>query len=66
MKANSQKGATPMRMVEELWTKDEVAAYLKMSPSWVYKAAETGRLPCKRFGSRVRFDPAVIKKLAGE
>jgi excisionase family DNA binding protein len=46
---------------EGLWTVDEVASFLSMSKSWVYKAAETGTLPCVRVGAALRFVPEDIR-----
>ena len=46
---------------EALWTADDVAAYLKVSRSWVYQHAASGTLPCLHAGGLLRFDPAVIR-----
>jgi excisionase family DNA binding protein len=46
---------------ESLWDAQDVAAYLKVSRSWVYKAAEEATIPCVRVGANLRFDPAVIR-----
>jgi len=48
---------------ESRWDVSDVAAYLKCSRSWVYKAAERGALPCERYGSLLRFDPEAIRAL---
>lgn len=67
MKVGSKKGKS-MHMAavgESLWTTHDVARYLGMSSSWVYKAVEANKLPHLRFGSRVRFDPQVIRRLDG-
>jgi excisionase family DNA binding protein len=50
--------------VEELWDARDVAAYLKLSRSWVYQASAAGVLPSVRFGSRLRFHPDVIRAWA--
>ena len=47
---------------EGLWTVAEVAAYLKVSRSWVYHRLESGLLPHIRVGALVRFDPAAIRE----
>ena len=47
--------------IEELWTAQNVADYIKASRSWVYKAAEAGTLPCLRIGAMLRFDPAAVR-----
>jgi excisionase family DNA binding protein len=47
-----------------LWDARDVARFLKVSRSWVYHRAESGELPCLRFGGLVRFDPAAIRAFA--
>jgi excisionase family DNA binding protein len=49
---------------ETLWDANDVAAYLKVSRSWVYHRAESGELPCLRVGALVRFEPEQIRKYA--
>ncbi len=44
-----------------LWTADDVAAYLKVSRSWVYHRAESGKLPHVRVGGLLRFQPSEIR-----
>lgn len=44
-----------------LWNVKAVCEYMKCSKSWVYKAAESGVLPCIRIGSMLRFRPADIR-----
>ena len=41
---------------EGLLTANDVAAWLKVRPEWVYEAAKRGDLPCIRAGRYVRFD----------
>ena len=36
--------------IEPLWTLEEVAAYLRVSPATVRRWTNTGRLACYRFG----------------
>jgi len=50
--------------VEALWTVADVAAYLRVSRSWVYHRAEVGELPCLRIGALLRFDPTRIRAYA--
>ncbi len=51
---------------ETLWTANDVADYLRMSVSWVYKAAERGDIPGQvRIGNRLRFDPHAIRRELG-
>jgi len=53
--------------LHELLTVDDVAALLKVSPSWVYEhtrsrgTSRTERIPHIRLGKYVRFDPAAIR-----
>lgn len=46
---------------DALWTADDVAAYLKVSRSWVYHRAESGELPHLRVGGLLRFQPDEIR-----
>ncbi len=47
-----------------LWDAKDVAAFLKVSRSWVYHQAEAGLLPCLRIGSLLRFDSGSIRRFA--
>ncbi len=47
---------------EPLWKVADVARYLSMSDSWVYKEAEAARLPCLRLGAALRFRPEAIRR----
>jgi excisionase family DNA binding protein len=49
---------------ERLWTASDVAAFLRVSRSWVYHRCESGELPCIRIGALVRFDPVQIRAYA--
>lgn len=50
---------------DRLWTVQDVASYLVVSRSWVYKAAEDGRLLRARgLGWQLRFHPADIYAFA--
>lgn len=46
---------------EPLWKVSDVARFLSLSTSWVYKEAEAGRLPCVRIGAALRFRPDAIR-----
>jgi excisionase family DNA binding protein len=46
---------------ETLWTAADVAAYLKLSRSWVYHRAEANELPHFKIGGQLRFCPAEIR-----
>ncbi len=50
--------------IERLWTVRDVAAFLRMSQSWVNKRAADGTLPVWRIGRSVRFDPAAVRRFA--
>src|SRR5688572_12065632 len=47
-----------------LWNAKDVAAFLKVSRSWVYHHAEAGLLPCLRVGALLRFDPRAVHAFA--
>jgi excisionase family DNA binding protein len=47
-----------------LWTAIDVAAFLRVSRSWVYHRAESGELPYLRVGGLLRFDPEAIRNFA--
>jgi excisionase family DNA binding protein len=53
--------------VEPLWTAADVARFLNCSRKSVYRGADSGEIPCVRFGGLLRFDPAVIRaRVRGE
>lgn len=45
----------------KLWTVPEVAALLRKSKDWVYKAVECGGLPHRKIGRAVRFVPSEMQ-----
>ena len=45
-----------------LWDVNEVAAFMRVSRSWVYQRVEAGLIPHLRLGGLVRFEPEAIKK----
>jgi excisionase family DNA binding protein len=47
-----------------LWNAKDVAAFLKVSRSWVYHHAEAGLLPSLRVGALLRFDPKAVHLFA--
>jgi excisionase family DNA binding protein len=53
----------PHKQSERLWTAEQVAHYLSVSKSWVYRSATDGRLPSVRIGSVLRFLPASVEAL---
>jgi excisionase family DNA binding protein len=46
---------------EPLWTVAEVAAFLKVSRSFVYQACAAKTIPHVRVGTALRFDPVVLR-----
>jgi len=53
--------AAEVPVADGLWTVTEVAAFLKVSRSWVYHRLESGLLPHIRLGGLVRFEPSAIR-----
>jgi len=51
-------------ITQSLWDARDVAAFLRVSRSWVYHQAEAGMLPCLRIGGLLRFDAQKIRDLA--
>lgn len=49
---------------ERLWRVEDVAHYLNLSESWVYKEAALGTLPSIRIGAALRFEPDEIRRFA--
>jgi len=47
-----------------MWKVKQVADYLAVSVSWVYRAANAGKLPVRRLGGNLRFDPDEIRAYA--
>ncbi len=62
MSSSNDRGAE--RFEDGLWSAADVAAYLKVSRSWVYQRAEAGELPSLRIGALLRFDPALVRAYA--
>lgn len=44
-----------------LWDVKRAAKYLSKSPTWVYREAESGRLPFRRIGRTLRFIPSELR-----
>jgi excisionase family DNA binding protein len=49
---------------ECLWDANDVAAYLKVSRSWVYQHAAAGLLPHVKVGGLLRFNPGAVRAWA--
>ena len=58
------EGAGNVSLEETLWDANDVARYLKVSRSWVYRAAESGALPHLRVGALLRFLPGAVRAFA--
>jgi excisionase family DNA binding protein len=50
--------------LERLMTAEDVAAYMQVSRSMVYKLAESAQLPCLRIGACLRFEPSIVQRFA--
>ena len=50
---------------EPLWTAEDVAAFLRVSLSMVYKLRRQGSLPAVRVGALFRFQPEAVRTFAG-
>jgi excisionase family DNA binding protein len=48
--------------MSSLWDIDDVAAYLKMPKSTIYKLTSKGLIPHKKIGNHLRFDPEEIRE----
>ena len=62
------KAVAAVGMDDELWTVDDVSRFAKLSPSKIYRDAEGGLIPCRRWGRTgqgkkpvLRFVPAEVK-----
>lgn len=47
---------------EELWTLEEVAEWLLISETKVYRMVRLGQIPCYRIGKLLRFDKKELKE----
>ncbi len=48
-------------VAEPLWTAEDVAAFLRVSLSMVYKLRRQGALPAVRVGALFRFEPGAVR-----
>ncbi len=55
--------AAPARL-DALWTSEDVAAYLRVSLSMVYKLRREGTLHASAIGKLFRFDPEHVRAYA--
>lgn len=51
-------------VTEPLWTAEDVAAFLRVSLSMVYKLRRLGALPAVRVGALFRFQPEEVRAYA--
>jgi excisionase family DNA binding protein len=63
MRAGPAKAPRPLTD-DRLWDADDVASFLNVSRSMVYKLEQAGELPCVRIGARVRFEPGTVRAFA--
>jgi predicted DNA-binding transcriptional regulator AlpA len=54
----------PSSPIDRLWTVNEVADFLQVSTSWVYKQSSAGLLPSRRLAFHLRFDPDEVRAYA--
>jgi excisionase family DNA binding protein len=54
--------SVPSPNPEPLWTVREAAAFLRLGRNTVYEWTVCGKLPSLRLGSRVRFEPAALRR----
>ena len=66
MKAPSPLAPSPAANdnTESLWDANDVAAYLKVSRSWVYQHAAAGLMPYLKIGGLLRFSPSAVRAWA--
>ncbi|MBK8131048.1 MAG: helix-turn-helix domain-containing protein [bacterium] len=50
-----------MTATESLWTVDDVAAYLRVAVQSVYRWASQNKIPCRKVGGSLRFEPEEVK-----
>ena len=50
---------------DDILTIDDLAAYLKISKSTLYKLVQAGKLPGQKVGKRLRFHKAVVDEWLG-
>jgi len=63
-KSSSSNEQRTTNIHEALMTVKDVAAYFKVSRSWVYQHAASGQLPYRKIGGNLRFIPSEIREWA--
>ena len=58
----AKEGGGVFLSTEPLWTVEEVASYLRLSPTTVRAMARRGELPGRKVGRVWRFAPHIVKK----
>ena len=54
--------STEISLNEALWTVRQAAAFLCLGRNTLYEWAASGKLPSLRLGSRIRFQPAALRR----
>ncbi len=60
----STEASTALARPDALWTSEDVAAYLRVSLSMVYKLRREGTLRASAIGKLFRFDPELVRAYA--
>ena len=55
-----------VREPARLWTADDAGNYLRLSADTVRAYARDGKIPACRVGSKVRFDPDILRRWVHE
>lgn len=61
----TRPGKSPPPAPPEVMTIDDLAAYIQVSKSSIYKLAQEGRVPAQKVGKHWRFHKAVIDEWLG-
>jgi excisionase family DNA binding protein len=64
MDAPHEASSERRRVPDPLWTAEDVAAFLRVSLSMVYKLRRQGSLPAVRVGALFRFQPDAVRAFA--
>lgn len=56
----------PKKQVDTVMTIEDLAAYLKLSKSTLYKLCQEGKVPGQKVGRHWRFHKAVIDRWLGD
>ena len=64
--ASQRKRAMAQKQTDSVLTIDDLAEYLKLSKSTLYKLAQEGKVPGQKVGRHWRFHKAVIDRWLGD